>query len=125
MTNRIYKLTLEEKGQDFKTLYVQRGVIIHVEPAAGRVWCGKELSATDFAPQDPLSLKGGPRLSYGVERVEIYEANISYDDWLKEMGKVALPLLGKPSPTRREGAMYLRETVLVAALAHETMLQEG
>ena len=134
MTNRIYKLGLEEKGQDFKTLYVQGGVIIHVEPPVGRVWCGKELSATEFAPQDPLSLKGGPRLTYGVEHVEVYEAEISYADWLVEIDKMALHSLDEPDYTRREGAMtrndprvemYLRETVLVATLARDAMLQEA
>jgi len=106
MTNRIYKLGLEEKGQDFKTLYVQGGVII----------------------------KGGPRLTYGVEHVEIYEAEISYGDWLKEIDKMALHSLDEPDYTRREVAMtrndpwvamYLRETVLVATLAREAMLQEA
>lgn len=134
MTNRIYKLGLEEKGQDFKTLYVQEGVIIHVEPPVGRVWCGKELSAMKFAPQDPLSLKGGPRLTYGVEHVEIYEAKISYGDWLVEMNKMAQQSQVEPDYTRRGGAMtrnapwvemYLRETVLVATLAREAMLQEA
>ncbi len=129
MVKPIYKLDLEEKDQDFKTLYVQEGTIIHIEPIQeGWVWCGKKLTETDFAPGDPLILKDGARLNYCVRDVSQITASMSYKDWLEELDQCAHAALGETGYTRATGAktksdpwisMYLDELSPADALAEE------
>ncbi len=124
----IYKIDLEDKGQDFTTFYVENGVIIHVEPFQGWVWRGKQFTQTSFAAGDPLIFKDGPRLNYHVAAVKAIRPIFSYEFWLKKVDHLARGPAGVDNFTDTTGAkkrgdpwiqMYLAEMTPAQALDME------
>ncbi len=125
----IYKIDLENKGQDFSKFFVEDGRIIHIEPshdgAAGWAWRGKVLSAAHFSPGDGLSLKDGCRLSYKAVAVSIIKPGCPYIEWLAMVDKIAVGIFDSGSYTDHTGAnkpgdpwigLYLGELTPKAAL---------
>lgn len=116
----IYKIDLEPAGQDFRTFFVEAGRIVHVEPAQGWAWCGKQLDAVEFAPGDTLRLQNGPLLTYRVAAAATVAPRMTYAAWLMRVDQVACRATGNGGFSREHGAGQRGDPWLPLYLAEMT-----
>lgn len=74
------KITLEDKGQDFTTLYTDdKGVVIDTKPLQAHIWRGAIIPINDlelFDVGQPLPIHHPPHINYGFLKYKIQKIEI-------------------------------------------------
>lgn len=101
----IYRLELEDRGQDLTTLHVIDGIIVYCGPLQRLNWEGRKLTAKEFAAGNVLVFADdGSALNYMVIGVKKIEHELTYKDWLAEVDRLAWEQWSDRDYTAKAGA---------------------
>ncbi|MEX3960115.1 hypothetical protein [Trinickia sp. EG282A] len=101
----IYKIELNDRGQDLTTLHVIDGVIFYCGPFQRLIWEGRALTAKVFSEGDIITFSEDQRsLSYPVVGVQEVECDLPYRTWLEQIDALAWEQWGERDYTANSGA---------------------
>lgn len=104
----VYRLELQQRGQDLTTLYVINGVIVYSGLVERLRWEQRSLLTGEFSVGDLLALRESEAQAglidcpiVGVERIE---HELTYKEWLAEVDRLAWAQWGEKDYTANSGA---------------------
>lgn len=75
MNMKQIKITLEDRGQDFTTLYTdENGMVVDAQPYQANIWRGAMIPVNDpgmFEVGQPLPIHHSPHIMWGLLRYRI------------------------------------------------------
>lgn len=78
------KITLEDRGQDFTTLYTdEQGIVTDVQPFQAHIWRGAIIPVYDtemFRVGERLPIHHPPHIEYGFLRYKIQKIEYLYNE---------------------------------------------